>query len=286
MTVFTTQWACRNRAISDTSAETNGRAAGATSAGFMSGILSTQVSLFPPGANGCRFHSRASGAAICASARAALGVAWGARRKPGPASPANMSKRGLSARHSVPNQTLSLVNFRLPKGNPTAGNRGRPGGYGGSGSGFHARGGGARLVASPFETAAPRPPSLRACSPVGWVERSDTHQRSARSARWVSLRSTHPDDGYDFAFSRRYCARGLLITSSALFESEGAGKTGCLLHPRSRVRFAQTKLHTSIQGSGSIPAFPAQWLYGLLRALPGERLSCHRRLREASLLRT
>jgi len=40
-----------------------------------------------------------------------------------------------------------------------------------------------------------------------------------------------------------------------------------LLHPRSRVRFAQTKLHTSIQGSGSIPAFPAQWLYGLLRAL-------------------
>ena len=33
----------------------------------------------------------------------------------------------------------------------------------------------------------------------------------------------------------------------ALFEMEGAGKTGCLLHPRSRVRFAQTKLHTSIQ---------------------------------------
>src|SRR5437763_11872590 len=65
--------------------------------------------------------------------------------------------------------------------------------------------------------------------------------------------------------------------SFALFETEGAGKTGCLLHPRSRVRFAQTKLHTSIQGSGSIPAFPAQWLYGLLRALPGERLFCLRR---------
>ena len=53
-----------------------------------------------------------------------------------------MSKRGLSARHSVPNQTLSLVNFRLPKGNPAAGNRGRPGGYGGPGPGFHARIGG------------------------------------------------------------------------------------------------------------------------------------------------
>ena len=64
--------------------------------------------------------------------------------------------------------------------------------------------------------------------------------------------------------------------------SEGAGKTGCLLHPRSRVRFAQTKRHTSIQGSGSIPAFPAQWLYGLLRALPGERLFCLRRRRDTS----
>src|SRR5205809_4466217 len=63
--------------------------------------------------------------------------------------------------------------------------------------------------------------------------------------------------------------------------SEGAGKTGCLLHPRSRVRIAQTKLHTSIQGSGNTPAFPAQWLYGLLRALPGERLFCLRRPREA-----
>jgi hypothetical protein len=35
----------------------------------------------------------------------------------------------------------------------------------------------------------------------------------------------------------------------------------------------------SIQGSGEHPTFPAQWLYGLLRALPGDRLFCHRRLR-------
>ena len=69
----------------------------------------------------------------------------------------------------------------------------------------------------------------------------------------------------------------------ALFEIEGAGKTGCLLHPRSRVRFAQTKRHTSIQGSWNTPAFPAQWLYGLLRALPGERLFCLRRRRDTAL---
>src|SRR5215207_1797294 len=78
--------------------------------------------------------------------------------------------------------------------------------------------------------------------------------------------------------------RPRFASSFALFEMEGAGKTGCLLHPRSRVRFAQTKLHTSIQGSANTPAFPAQWLYGLLRALPGERLFCLRRPREASLL--
>ena len=53
-------------------------------------------------------------------------------------------------------------------------------------------------------------------------------------------------------------------------QTEGAGKTGCALHPRSRVRIALSRLHTSIQGSGEHPAFPAQWLYGLYRALPGD----------------
>src|SRR5206468_700317 len=81
----------------------------------------------------------------------------------------------------------------------------------------------------------------------------------------MGIASLHPS--YDIT-SR---SRGLMYPSFASrlpsSKSEGAGKTGCLLHPRSRVRFAQTKLHTSIQGSGSIPAFPAQWLYGLLRAL-------------------
>src|ERR1700694_5008639 len=54
-------------------------------------------------------------------------------------------------------------------------------------------------------------------------------------------------------------------------KAEGAGKTGCALHPRSRVRLCKTKLHTSIQVQRKHPAFPAQWLYGLLRAHPGER---------------
>ena len=60
-------------------------------------------------------------------------------------------------------------------------------------------------------------------------------------------------------------------------EGEGAGNAGCALHPRSHVHRALKNAHTSIQGNGEHPTFPAQWLYGLWRALPGERLFCLRR---------
>ncbi len=49
----------------------------------------------------------------------------------------------------------------------------------------------------------------------------------------------------------------------ALMKTEGAGNAGCALHPRSRVRLCNKMVHTSIQGSGEHPTFPAQWLYGL-----------------------
>ena len=51
--------------------------------------------------------------------------------------------------------------------------------------------------------------------------------------------------------------------------NEGAGNAGCALHPRSRVQIVRVKTHTSIQGSGEHPTFPAQWFYGLSRAHPG-----------------
>ena len=50
---------------------------------------------------------------------------------------------------------------------------------------------------------------------------------------------------------------------------EGAGNAGCALHPRSRVQ-KSGETHTSIQGNGEHPTFPAQWFYGLCRALPGD----------------
>src|SRR4051795_10953349 len=71
------------------------------------------------------------------------------------------------------------------------------------------------------------------------------------------------------------CARSF-ADRFALENSEGAGNAGCALHPRSHVHRAQESAHMSIQGSGEHPTSPAQWLYGLWRALPGERLFCLR----------
>ena len=51
---------------------------------------------------------------------------------------------------------------------------------------------------------------------------------------------------------------------------EGAGNAGCALHPRSRVQCAREVRTRAYRFSGNTPAFPAQWLYGLCRALPGD----------------
>ena len=48
----------------------------------------------------------------------------------------------------------------------------------------------------------------------------------------------------------------------------------CKVHKRKRTR--------AYRFSGGNPAFPARWFYGLLRALPGDRLSCHRHPRDTS----
>src|SRR3989442_3022586 len=71
--------------------------------------------------------------------------------------------------------------------------------------------------------------------------------------------------------SRSAISPELLQIRRLTLEVEGAGNAGCALHPRSRVPNCAKMAHTSIQGSGNTPTSPAQWLYGLLRALPGER---------------
>ena len=58
-------------------------------------------------------------------------------------------------------------------------------------------------------------------------------------------------------------SRGVIRPSFArkllTLQSEGAGKAGCALHPRSRVQNAREKTHTSIQVQRKHPTFPAQW---------------------------
>jgi hypothetical protein len=55
--------------------------------------------------------------------------------------------------------------------------------------------------------------------------------------------------------------------------SEGAGNAGRPMRPQPRVRGVEsTKAHALVRSHRKHPAFPAQWFYGLYRALPGDRL--------------
>jgi hypothetical protein len=75
--------------------------------------------------------------------------------------------------------------------------------------------------------------------------------------------------GHGFAFSRREVPE--VCVSFAPSRTEGAGKAGCALHPRSRVQMHKEMRTRAYRSSGGIPAFPARWFYGLYRALLGDR---------------
>src|SRR6266487_5040395 len=84
----------------------------------------------------------------------------------------------------------------------------------------------------------------------------------------MGIASLHPS--YENTLSR---SRGALRPRFAInfppSGAEGAGKTGCALHPRSRMPMHTAKGGTrAYRFSGSIPAFPAQWLYGLYVVSP------------------
>jgi len=61
-----------------------------------------------------------------------------------------------------------------------------------------------------------------------------------------------------------------LCSSHPLQNREGAGKTGRRLAPMGPVRQACAKCTGRTRDSRDIPAFPAQWVDGLWRALPGD----------------
>ncbi len=102
---------------------------------------------------------------------------------------------------------------------------------------------------------------------------------AAHRRRGAALRPGHESESIHVrslitrAVSR---SRGTLCPSFAsvitLESAEGAGKAGRRLAPA--VRCAQMRWKTDAQrhtGQPERPAFPAQWFYGLCRALPGER---------------
>jgi hypothetical protein len=78
------------------------------------------------------------------------------------------------------------------------------------------------------------------------------------------------------------CARSFAFRLPS-WKTEGAGKTGCALHPRSRVHDAQGSAHTSIQVQRGTPGLPCAMALRLIRDRPGDRLSCHHHRLELSL---
>src|ERR1700682_262727 len=70
------------------------------------------------------------------------------------------------------------------------------------------------------------------------------------------------------AFSSRGVKRPSRSRNIRPGKSEGEGKAGCPLHPQTVCIGSKHTVVTT--GTPEQPAFPAQWFYGLLRALPGD----------------
>ena len=100
---------------------------------------------------------------------------------------------------------------------------------------------------------------------------------------WISDFKCQTAAGCASAFPRREWRPGF-ASLAALEEMRAQGRPGARCTRGLVCNCAQKMRTRAYRYRRSIPAFPAQWLYGLLRALPGERLFCHRRLREASPL--
>ena len=146
-----------------------------------------------------------------------------------------MSKRGLSARHSVPNQTLSLVNFRLPKGNPAAVNPGRPGGYG-------ARGPGSMPGNAVTRPVGPRP-SRQPLRLPRHCERSEAIQTSTRGIDGL-LRRFAPRNDVDMTSRTRGALRPRLASSFVPLRNRGRREDRVLAAPAvSRAICANKRAH-------------------------------------------
>ena len=103
-------------------------------------------------------------------------------------------------------------------------------------------------------------------------ERSEAIHGATRGTNGLLRRFAPRNDGAPFSDTTPH-SRGAMrprFVKSFAQRREGAGNAGCLLHPRSRVQKCAKGRTRVYRYSRSIPAFPAQWFYGLWRALPGD----------------
>ncbi len=104
---------------------------------------------------------------------------------------------------------------------------------------------------------------------------------------WQARKYSVGRDGRRPAFSRRNGTRVLSVVpgdprrAHAPLTERAQGKPGARCTRGLVCKWHIGKRTRAYRCSGHSPAFPAQWFYGLLRALPGDRLSCHRHPRDA-----
>ena len=106
---------------------------------------------------------------------------------------------------------------------------------------------------------------------------------SPRARGLMGIASLHPSyDRHSFAISRRVAPEVFHFVSPPQ-KQRAQGRPGARCTRGLVCKVRKQKRTRAYRFSGEHPAFPAQWLYGLLRALPGERLFCHRRHAESGL---
>jgi hypothetical protein len=114
------------------------------------------------------------------------------------------------------------------------------------------------------------------------------------AARWIASRS--PSSGgalrrpvgsqrrcfkYACAFPRRDTPEP--CQNSSPHKTEGVGNAGCQAHPQPRVRILVVSMHTSIHSEvAKVIRHPHAMVYGLFRALPGDRALLPPSLAESS----
>jgi hypothetical protein len=99
----------------------------------------------------------------------------------------------------------------------------------------------------------------------------DLRQDDENLARDRGFNTSNRADQTQLRVLAAYSARGLL-RSFCPHQTEGAGNAGCPMHPQPCVRYGGSEYahRYSQRRHRKHPAFPTQWFYGFLRALPGD----------------